>query len=312
MTYTFNYSDISGNPIVEYDNFQITSPLFGFQYHLWNDGNGNYTLDIDTSNVEVIVDPYILNFSISVFGNQSQDLSLTILVTIIQTSIEIQSWNNNADFARSTWTNVSIDFYFNDTTNIAAIDGLIDDDIIIKDYYAGTTWQPGFELFIQPGPGNYKLNISTVGKNSGLYTLQLNISKSPNYNWSLAYIQFYLRGNNTQINLISLEDPGGELTPSGLGYNFTIFEGSDLDIEFNITDLEFSNSLVLGDVNSYYITYTNLDTGSNGTLLYDIIFITYRHIGTISTSNINLVAGRYLINITVSKTNYENSSFIFN
>ncbi len=313
VTYTFNYSDTSGNPIVEYDIFQPTSPLFGFQYYLRNDvGDGNYTLFLNSSNVGVIVDPFTLNFSISVFGNQSQEISLTILVTIIQTSIEIQSWNNNADFARSTWINASIDFYFNDTTNIDAIDGLIDSDIIIKDYYAGTTWQPGFELFIQPGPGNYKLNISTVGKNSGLYTLQLNISKSPNYNWSLAYIQFYLRGNYTQINLISLEDPGGELTPSGLGYNFTIFEESDLDIEFNITDLEFSNNSVLGDVNSYYITYINLGTGSNGTLLYDINFITNRHIGTISTSNINLVAGSYLINITVSKTNYENTSFIFN
>jgi hypothetical protein len=112
--------------------------------------------------------------------------------------------------------------------------------------------------------------------------------------------------------LISLEDPGGELTPSGLGYNFTIFEESDHDIEFNITDLEFSNDLVLGDVDSYYITYTNLGTGANGALLYSLNFITNRHIGTISTSNINLVAGSYLINITVSKTNYENTSFIFN
>jgi len=312
VTFTFNYSDKFDKLIERYDNFQNISSLNNFEWYLWNDGSGSYTLKVDSTNVIVKDTPFELNFSISVFGNQSQEISLTILVTIIQTSIEIESWNNNADFARSTWTNVSINFYFNDTTNIAAIDGLIDNDIKIKDYYTGTTWQPGFELFNRPGPGNYKLNISTVGKNSGLYTLQLNISKSPNYNWSLIYIQFYLRGNYTQINLISLSDPGGELIPSGLGYNFTIFEESDLDIEFNITDLEFSNNLVLGDANSYYITYTNLDTGSSGTLLYDITFITYRHIGTIYTSNINLVAGRYLINITVSKTNYENTSFILN
>ncbi len=313
VTYTFNYSDTSGNPIVEYDNFQRTSPFIGFQYHLRNDGGGNYTLDIDTSNVGVIVDPYTLNFSISVFGNQSQEISLTILLTIIQTSIEIESWNNNADFARSTWINVSINFYFNDTTNNAAIDGLIDNDIKIKDYYAGTTWQPGFELFNRPGPGNYKLNISTVGKNSGLYTLQLNISKYPNYNWSLSYFSFYLRGNYSQAKLVSVADPGGQLTPEGKYHNFTIFEGSDITIEFNMTDLEYGNTLVLTLADSYTVRYQNLNTAANGiiaTRAWEIA--TLNHRGEITTSNPALVIGNYEINITINKLNYEEVSFVLN
>jgi len=311
VTYTFNYSDTSGNPIIDYDNFQITSPLFGFQYHLGNDGDGNYTLDVDTSNVVVIVDPYTLNFSISVFGNQSQEISLTILVTIKQTNIEIESWNINADFARSTWTNVSIDFYFNDTTNTEAIDGLIESDIIIRDNGTGILWSPGFELFTRPGPGNYKLNISTVGKNSGLYTLQLNISKNPDFNWSLAYVQFYLRGNYTQLNLISYSDVE-VLTPTGSGYNFTIFEGSDTTIVLNLTDLEYSDNIVLGVANSYAATYLNLETSSNGTLSNLFQFTSPNHVGTLTTSLSALIPGRYLINITLSKTNYEDASFSFN
>jgi len=316
VTYTFNYSDTSGNPIVEYDNFQRTSPFVGFQYHLRNDGNGNYTLDIDTSNIGVIVDPYSLNFSISVFGNQSQKISLTILVTIKQTNIEIESWNNNADFARSTWTNVSIDFYFNDTTNIEAIDGLTDSNVIIRDYDTGVLWGPGFELFTRPGPGNYKLNISTVNKNSGLYTLQLNISKYPDYNWSLAYVQFYLRGNYTQINMISVSDPEATLISTGIGNNYTTFIVSDLTIEFNITDTESNDKVVIGDANEYIITFKNLVTGFTGTLQESLSFVPITvdygiYTGSIVTSV--LTANRfYLINVTVVKSNYENTTFSFN
>ncbi len=314
VTYTFNYSDTSGNPIVEYDEFQRTSPYVGFQYHLRNDGDGNYTLRIDTSNVGVIVDPYKLNFSISVFGNQSQDISLTILVTIIQTEIEIQSWNDNADFARSTWTNVSIYFYFNDTTNNLPIDSLSESDIKVKDFYAGTTWLPGFELFIEPGLGNYKLNISTVGKNSGLYTLQLNISKYPNYNWSLNYIQFYLRGNYTQINMISVEDPEEILIPTGIGNNYTTFLGSDLTVEFNITDKEWNNNIVTKIPIEYIVTFKNINIGTTGTLQENLLFIPlapYIHSGSISTSALS-DTGFYLINITVVMLNYENTTFSFN
>lgn len=316
VIYTFNYSDTSGNPIVEYDIFQRTSPFVGFQYNLLNDGNGNYTLDIDTSNVAVTGAPFKLNFSISVFGNQSQEISLTILVTIIQTSIEIESWNDNADFARSTWINVSIDFYFNDTTNIEAIDGLIDNDVIVRDYDTGIIWSPGFELFNRSGPGNYKLNISTVGKNSGLYTLQLNISKHPNYTWSLAYIQFYLRGNYTQINMISVSDPEATLISTGIGNNYTTFIGSDLTIKFNITDTESNNNVVIGDADEYIITFKNLITGFTGTLQESLSFVPITvdygiYTGSIVTSV--LTANRfYLINITVVKSNYENTTFSFN
>ncbi|MFX1457361.1 MAG: hypothetical protein ACFFDB_18500, partial [Promethearchaeota archaeon] len=138
-------------------------------------------------------------------------------------------------------------------------------------------------------------------------------SKFPNFNWSLAQIQFSLRGNYTQIHLISISDPGGQLTPLGL-YNFTIFEGSDITTVFNVTDLEYGNSLVIGAADSYSIWYENLLSGDNGTLTHSLIFdlnFDY-HVGDIDTSNTALIPGNYLINITITKSNYESTFFVFN
>ncbi|MHA2339727.1 MAG: hypothetical protein ACXACX_20660, partial [Candidatus Hodarchaeales archaeon] len=311
--YTFKYSDRLGTPITTYDDFEITTPLQNFGWNLVNDGGGNYTLELNTSQVLVIPTPYTLNFSIYTFGNQEQEISFTILITIIQTSIEIDSWNDYADFARSTNINISIDFYFNDTTNIQAITGLTNGDIFVNNFETSTTWSPGFELFNRAGNGNYTLNISTIGADSDFYTLELNVSKSPNFNWSLAQIQFTLRGNYTEIHLISVSDTGGQLTPIGL-YNFTIFEGDDITTEFNVTDLEYGNSLVIGAADTYSIWYENLLTGDNGTLLNNLIYdLNFDiHIGSIFTSNTALTPGNYLINITITKSNYESTYFSFN
>ncbi len=310
VSYTFNYTDTNDKPIEEVSWSRLSSPV-GFTAFLENLGNGNYTMHLDTTNVLVTGSAYDYEFNVYATGNETQIIRLTVNVLTIQT--EVIDVFSIPEIARNSGLNQSVRFYFNDTTNNLPVLNVITENIVVKNYATGTPFSDGeFWLFDPFSNGTYILDITMGTRNSGLYTLEINASKFPNYDYSLFNVTFYYRGNYTQINLISLEDPGGELTPSGLGYNFTIFEESDLDIEFNITDLEFSNNLVLGAVNSYYITYINLDTSSNGTLLYDINFITNRHIGTISTSNINLVAGRYLINITVSKTNYENTSFIFN
>ncbi|MHA1914604.1 MAG: hypothetical protein ACW97V_09600 [Promethearchaeota archaeon] len=310
--YRFNYSDNSGNPIVSYDLFQNITSLQNFEWNLVNDGAGNYTLELNSSNVLVTGTPYTLNFSISAFGNQSQEISLSILITIIQTRIEVASWNQNADFARSTRINISIDFYFNDTTNVMPITGLSNGDISVRDNTTGMIWSPGFELFDIPGAGNYRINISTINVISGSYTLELGVSKFPNFEWSYAYVQLYLRGNYTQIDLVSVSDPGSILAPKGIYNNYTIFQGSDIDIEFNFADLEYSNPMILGDADSYNVFYRNLVTNDTGTLLNTLSFIYQNvsfgtHIGVISTSNVALIPGNYLINISLTKANYESS-----
>ncbi|MHA2393665.1 MAG: hypothetical protein ACXAEX_17140, partial [Promethearchaeota archaeon] len=310
--YEFNYSDKLGTPIDTYNTFQNTTNLQKFQWSIVNEGSGNYTLELNSTNVLVIGTPYIINFSIYTFGKQSQEISFSILVTIIETDIEILSWNSNADFARSTRLNISIDFYFNDTTNNNPITGLTNGNIKIKDSGTGSIWVPGFELFDQPGDGNYKLNISTVNAISGPYTLQLNVSKFPNYNYSLEPISFYLRGNYTTISLNSISDPGGVLTSSSPGHNYTIFEGSDIDLVYDVLDLEYSNTTVLNPATSNYVWYRNINSGINGSLQYSYQYIFPNQVGTIITSISGLIAGDYIINVSTTIQNYENATFVFN
>jgi hypothetical protein len=311
--FTFNYSDKLGNPIDTYDEFINATPLQNFGWSIVNDGAGNYTLEMNTSQVVVVATPYTLNFSIYTFGNQLQEVSFSILLTLIQTSVEIESWNSNVDFARSTLINASIDFYFNDTTNNQAITGLSNADIIVKNFATGTHWAPGFTLFNRPGPGYYTLNISMVAAESGFYTLNISISKFPNYNWSRIQVAFYLRGNYTQFHLISVSDPGGQLTQQG-AYNFTIFEGSDINLEFNVTDLEYMDTIVLGDAEIYSIWSENLLTGDNVTLLNNVYFRiqTGTHVGSVTTSNAALTPGNYFIHIALTKSNYELAFYTFN
>ncbi|GAG62862.1 unnamed protein product, partial [marine sediment metagenome] len=142
--------------------------------------------------------------------------------------------------------------------------------------------------------------------------------KFPNYDLDLAYFTFYLRGNYTEINMISVSDPEEILTPSGIGYNYTTFVGADLTFEFNMTDTEAGNNAILGDADEYIVTFKNLNTGVIGVLQHTFGFYfhpiipgygTYK--GNVSTSVFSDI-DNYLINITVVKLNYENVTFFFN
>jgi len=313
-TYTFNYTDKNDSPIVTYDNFQSISSLHSFNWYLRNDGGGFYTLDLDSTNAIVNATPYSLKFEISAYGNESQEITINVLVKIISTKIQIESWNENSDFARSTDINVSINLYFNDTTNSNPITGLNPfTDIIIRDYDTGTIWSPGFMLY-EFGGGYYKLNISTIDMVSGFYTLQLNISKFPNYNWSLEYVQFYLRGNYTQIMIESISDINGDGILNPIGLNYTAYIERDLYINFTIIDLEFFNNLVIGSATSYTVHYYDLNNLLNNGILVNTLSFdanTNSYKGYIITSAI-LTLSNYMINITIEKSNYENATYSFN
>ncbi|MHA1979605.1 MAG: hypothetical protein ACTSXN_00695, partial [Promethearchaeota archaeon] len=282
----------------------------GFGAYLQNLGNGNYTMHLDSTNVAVGID-HVFAFNISSIGNETQVLQLTIDVTIIQTDAENISYIQ--EIARNSGLNQSIRFYFNDTTNTLPVLGLTTSNIVLRNFATGTLWTSGdFWLVDSWNNGTYTLKVDMGARTSGWYTLEVNVSKFPDYDISLFYATFYFRGNDTDINLISLEGPVGiPLIPSGTS-NYTIFEGSDLYIDFNLTDSEFFDSLVIGDADTYTVSFFNLITSSSGMLVTSINFQTSSHIGTIFTSDLALVPGRYLINITTSKINYENASFVFN
>ncbi|MFX1289054.1 MAG: hypothetical protein ACFFFY_10920, partial [Promethearchaeota archaeon] len=309
VTYTFNYSDTDFKPINRVNWTRISVDV-NFGAWLENVGNGNYTMHLDTTNVQVTGIPYVYEFSIYAIGNETQVLSLTVDVLIIET--EVLNITYIPEIARNSGLNQTVRFYFNDTTNNLPVLNIDTDNVIVKNNATGMAFNDGeFWLYDPFNNGTYILDITMGIRISGWYTLELNVSKFPNYDYTLFNITFYYRGNYTDINLISLADPGGILTPTGLN-NYTIFEGSNLVIEFNITDSEFLDDLIVGDADSYTVRYTNLGTGSNGILVANLNFIAIRHTGTISTSNPALIVGRYLLNLTTSRTNYEDAWYAFN
>jgi len=267
-------------------------------------------MQLDSTNVGVFGSPYTLSFSISSTGNETQIIQMTIDVLIIQT--EVTDVSSIPEIARNSGSNQSVRFFFNDTTNNLPILNAITQNIVVKNYATGTPFSAGeFWLYDPFINGTYILDITMGTRNSGWYTLEINASRFPNYGETLFNLTFYYRGNNTDINLITLFDTGGSLSPAGL-YNFTMFEGDDLDIDFNITDSENFDSLIIGDADSYVVRYINLGTGANGLLTATLNFQTSLHTGTILTSNPSLTVGRYSINITTSRSNYEDASFVFN
>ncbi|KKN06447.1 hypothetical protein LCGC14_1077170, partial [marine sediment metagenome] len=315
VSYTFNYSDNEENFIVG-ASWNEVSLNYGFISFLKDLGKGNYTMYLNTSNVNVAASPFTFIFNISAIGNETQVISLDIDVTIIQTKIEVLEYDSS--IARFSGLNQSVNFYFNDTVNNQPISDLTTSDIEVRNNETGALWDRGDFNWALINPlfdGNYTLNISTNGLDAGWYTLKINASKFPNYGWSLAYLSFYLRGDYTQINMISVSDLEQQLTPIGLGYNYTTFLGSDLSLEFNITDLDDGTN-VTGVADQYIISYKNLGTLSVGTIPQTFSFIfqspsygTYS--GNINTSVLTS-PGYYLINITVVKLNYENTTFSFN
>ncbi|MHA1487436.1 MAG: hypothetical protein ACTSSC_09745, partial [Promethearchaeota archaeon] len=310
VSYTFNYSDTTGKSIQEVSWLRLSSPI-GFIAFLENLGNGNYTMHLDTTNVLVTGSAYDYEFNVYATGNETQIIRLTVNVIIIQTEVIDVSFIS--EIARNSGLNQSVRFYFNDTTNNLPVLNVITSNIVVKNYATGTPFSDGeFWLFDPFSNGTYILDITMGTRISGWYTLEINSSKFPNYDYSLFNITFYYRGNYTQLNLISYSDPENTLIPTGLAYNFTIFEGSDTTIVLNLTDLENSNNIVLGVANSYIATYLNLISSSNGTLSNIFQFTSPNHVGTLTTSLSALIPGRYLIIITLSKINYEDTSFSFN
>ncbi|MFW9876723.1 MAG: hypothetical protein ACFFG0_26815 [Candidatus Thorarchaeota archaeon] len=313
VSYTFNYTDFpSYNPIIG-ANWARVSPDNGFDVFLKDWANGTYTINLNTTYVDVSGSPYTYIFTISAVGNETQTINLTIDVTIIQTKIVNPTWDSL--IARNSRLNQTVRFYFNDTTNNKAILGLVTNNIRVTNYATGAEWNRGdfnYKLIDLWNNGTYILDISTRGLDSGSYTLVLNVSKFPNYDVSLANITFYLRGNYTKFNLMSISDSGGALTSIDSGYHYRIFKGDDINLEYSLLDLEYNNNTVLVPASSYLVMYKNLNTGGTGILQTTVQYDYPNHEGDIITSNSELVAGNYLINITTAVLNYENVTFYFN
>ncbi|MFX1468845.1 MAG: hypothetical protein ACFFB8_09285 [Promethearchaeota archaeon] len=309
VSYEFNYSDIN-NDFIEGADIQEVDVDSSFIWSWTPIGQGNYSIELNTTYVDASPSKYICNFSISATGNETQIISLQLRVVNTQTFIDIQSYNSI--LIRKDHLNQTVIFYFNDTDNNEVITGLSTDDIIVKDNQTGSSRSKW--LYLTGTPGLYELNISTFGLNSGWIRFELNASLQPNYNWSLNYITFYLRGNLTDIPNIFLSDPGGEGSLDPIAGKYPIFEERDLYVDFNITDIDYNNNLIKSEVNSYLIEYIEIGNPANqGTLTETISFDanTNSFKGYISITDLPSI-GAYTLTVKVNKINYEEASINFN
>ena len=89
VQYEFNYSDISGSPITgaNQETIQLNAG-FGAP-GLSEIGNGNYTIQLDTSNVQASVLPYECIFNITKTGMETQTITVFLTIILSQTDIDI-------------------------------------------------------------------------------------------------------------------------------------------------------------------------------------------------------------------------------
>jgi len=316
-SYTFNYSDDSGTPILGAVITDVTLPA-GFTYNDIEEGNGNYTIELITTNVQASATPYTCVFNITTTGYETEFLFLTLTITQAQTSVTILTPSNTV--LRKDKLDQTLEFFFNDTETDTGITGLALSDINVRENQTGGLRSIN-TLTTNGTAGYYNVNVSITDSISGFDPLDsgwiqftLNVSRDPDYNWSLDYFTFYLRGNLTQTSLESLSDIGGEGNLTLDGYNYSIYTARNVYINFTITDDDFNDNLVTGDANSYIINYFEIgNPGNQGTLSHSLDFDanTDSYKGYLITSGLaSLIT--YAINITTSITNYETSLLSFN
>ncbi|MFW9940613.1 MAG: hypothetical protein ACFFFT_06200 [Candidatus Thorarchaeota archaeon] len=311
-TYNFTYLDIDLNPIQGATLSEVNIPT-GFGISLSEVGGtpGNYSIELDTSGVTASITPYTCIFNITAPRNETQYIYLTLTVTIAQTKIDIISKNDI--LVQKDGLNQTILFSFNNSDINKGISGLDVSNVTVIDNQTLLP-RPSIWLYTTATDGEYILNVSVSDLTSGWIQLEINASLPPNYNYSTASFNFYLRGNTTQINLISFEDRNGEGLLTGIGDNYSCFIERDLYTILNITDFDNGDNLLTGDAEMYRIDYTQIGNSSNsGTLGHTLDFVilsnTYR--GDLLTSNL-VNAGSYSINITIKLTNYEEATYSFN
>ncbi|MFX1574795.1 MAG: hypothetical protein ACFFB0_18825 [Promethearchaeota archaeon] len=311
VSYTFNYSGIDNNPILGAIRDVVTIPS-GFEYSYIENatGPGLYTIKLNTSNVQASSKPYTCIFNITAIGKETKTITLNLTVILSQTKIKIIDYND--PIIRKDGLNQTILFYFNDTDNNRPILDLPSNNVTVIDSQTGLP-RP-IRLFSNGTEGYYILNVTVADLVSGQIYLTISISYEPNYNTSLAFIDFYLRGNLTQINMISLSDPDGQGTLAPVANNYSIFEGRELYVDFNITDTDYNNSLITSEVDSYLVEYSQIKNSTNhGILPEDLSFDanTNSFKGYISITELPRL-GAYDIRISVTKTNYEEADISFN
>ncbi|GAH83834.1 unnamed protein product, partial [marine sediment metagenome] len=176
--------------------------------------------------------------------------------------------------------------------------------------FTGTLQETLYFKLITLDYGIYTGGIETSGLTDGrFYLINITVVK---LNFENTTFSFNLTLVNSQINIISISNQGGQLEPSGINNFYNSSVAVDITIDFNITDTESLNRTIARDASSYIVRFTNLVTGQNGILdnNFEFNLSTSTYIGTIITSG--LPAGNYLINLSVVILNYKIFPLTFN
>ncbi len=317
ITYEFNYTSVENQELVD-SAFLVENHVHeGYVYKFIENANGNYTLKVNTSNVDVSAGYHYLNFSIGKVGYKPQNFELKIDLGASNSSIIILSYESNLKRADS---NQTVQFYFNNCITNEPILGLDTSDIQVFDEN-GTIWGRGFgnhnwTLFNGSQPGYYYLNISVKGLDAAKYYLTIKINKTPNFDFAEAQIKFFIDGNESLIIILRTYDPLGPIYPKGLNNYYNCFEGGNLILVFYLMDTDFDDEIITEvdetlDVSVYYQGISNNEI--EGGLKNNITFyqeFNNLFIGTIKTSALKI--GTYLINVSITLRNYEIKPYVFN
>ncbi|MFX1312500.1 MAG: hypothetical protein ACFFHD_07785, partial [Promethearchaeota archaeon] len=151
--------------------------------------------------------------------------------------------------------------------------------------------------------------ISSELTNAGNYLINITVVK---LNYENTTFSFNLTLINSQINIMEISNPGGQLEPSGIGNYYSSSVALDISLEFNITDTEALGRIIARDATSYIVRYTNLGTSATGIIQNTFTFNspTSSYLGTLLISDLSV--GNYLINISVEILNYVITPLIFN
>ncbi|MGM0467917.1 MAG: hypothetical protein ACQERB_03820, partial [Promethearchaeati archaeon] len=294
VTYQFTYVDSTNSlPIsgASFSNIETPSGMTFFSEDLLN---GSYSIDISIDNVSAFSNPYLVNFTVSKTGKQPQDITVNINVELIETTLQIFNYNNN--IKRLTGNNQTIDFWFNHSITHEFISNLNVSDIIVREN--NSVWSNNITLISHSN--YYTLNVSLNDLNMGNYTIFLNVSKYPIYESSEKWISFYLEGNETVIDLVSVEANHNPLPKVGGRYAF--HQGNNIDISLQLLDTNNGNQTVADpSFEANFIVRCNGEVLSSG-IVYSLSLGLFE--GSVNTSQLDPLTN-YTLTIYVSLTNYE-------
>ncbi len=234
-SYSFNYTEyISDNPISG-ATVSLTSSDEGFTWLLILGADGNYTIKLDSTGVFAREGEYTLLFRVNATGNQTQFITIHIIVLLPKTAI-LSPTTNIVGGVVPEGFNLTLNFNFTDafknigittitTENVTVMLGtVIWWDVVNDPNFANNGWR----LIRISLDGNYTLNIGTYGLTKGnLYVIIINItyfSLNPGpYNYSLITIEFYYVFAPAAPSDGGDGGDGGRTTVTGIAFEELIF-----------------------------------------------------------------------------------------